>query len=58
MVELKSNSSELVQALREVHPGSTLAVRDVLCTTHPPLDELALQALFTSSGWRPEQRRC
>lgn len=46
----------LVGRLREAYPGAALTVRDLAKNPHPPLDEAALQALFTPAAQRtPEQ---
>jgi len=42
----------LVARLRTEHPAASLTVRDLARTPHPPLDESALQALFTPAEQR------
>ena len=49
-------ANALVERIRADNPGATLAVRDLSRTPHLPLDESALQALFTPADKRtPEQ---
>ncbi|NKI94393.1 NAD(P)H-dependent oxidoreductase [Rhizobacter sp. SG703] len=43
---------ELTARLQAVHPDATLTLRDLAVTTHPVLDEAALQALFTPAEAR------
>jgi len=45
-------AGELVQRLRQVHPGAEVTVRDLRMNPHPVLDEAALQALFTPAEHR------
>ncbi len=51
-----SHSTALANALAErllaAHPGARRVVRDLVGTPHPPLDEAALQALFTPPAQR------
>jgi FMN-dependent NADH-azoreductase len=49
-------ASDIVQRLQAANTEATLTVRDLGRTPHPPLDEAALQALFTPAEQRnPEQ---
>ena len=45
-------ANELVQRLRQAHPGAQLTLRDLRLNPHPVLDEPALQALFTPAEHR------
>ena len=45
-------ADSLVAALRAVHPGARLTLRDLAADPHPALDETALQALFTPADQR------
>jgi FMN-dependent NADH-azoreductase len=49
-------ADELVQRLRAANPGAALAVRDLSRQPHPPLDEEALQALFTPDAERSAEQ--
>ena len=49
-------ANALVERIRADHPGATLTIRDLSRTPHMPLDESALEALFTPAAERtPEQ---
>ena len=49
-------ANALVERIRNDHPEATLTLRDLSRAPHPQLDEVALQALFTSADKRtPEQ---
>jgi len=49
-------ASALVERIRADNPGAAVTVRDLARTPHLPLDESALQALFTPADKRtPEQ---
>jgi FMN-dependent NADH-azoreductase len=49
-------ANALVERIRADNPGATVAVRDLARAPHLPLDESALQALFTPADKRtPEQ---
>jgi FMN-dependent NADH-azoreductase len=51
-----SLANALVERIRAGNPGATVTVRDLSRTPHLPLDESALQALFTPADKRtPEQ---
>jgi FMN-dependent NADH-azoreductase len=49
-------ANALVERIRADHPGATVTIRDLSRTPHMPLDESALEALFTPAAERtPEQ---
>lgn len=46
----------IVARLRERNPDATFTLRDLAVTPHPPLDETALQALFTPADQRSAEQ--
>ena len=49
-------ANAVVERVRQDNPGATVTVRDLSRTPHLPLDEFALQALFTPADKRTQEQ--